>query len=396
MVFVTGGAGFIGSHTCLELLNAGYEVLVADNLCNSSVVSLKRVEEISGRKLHFEQIDVCDFDALEKIFSKYEIDSVIHFAGLKAVGESVRLPIEYFSNNLNSALSLCKVMRNHNVHNLVFSSSATVYTANPGSGVRSVSVSDEKNTSVSAMRPYEDTSRKERLFAEDGGVRGESSAEGGRAREDSSADAKRGLTESSRTGDCTNPYGWTKYMSEQIFKAVCNAYPDFSVVLLRYFNPIGAHKSGKIGEDPRGIPNNLMPYISQVAVGRRKYLTVFGNDYKTNDGTGVRDYIHVVDLARAHIKALEYAKKNKGCEVFNIGTGRGTSVLELVSAFEKENGVKIPYVIGPRRPGDVDEVFADVSKAEKILGFKAEFTVFDMCRDAWNFQKNNPEGYEKA
>ena len=337
MVFVTGGAGFIGSHTCLELLKAGREVLVADNLCNSHASSLERVERLAGKKLSFVRVDVCDREALERIFSEYDIDSVIHFAGLKAVGESVGSPVEYFSNNLGSTLSLCSVMRAHDVNRIVFSSSATVYSGSFGvpSG---------------------------------------------------------GFSESSPTGECTNPYGWTKFMSEKILSSVCVANPDFSAVLLRYFNPIGADPSGEIGEDPEGVPNNLMPYITQVASGVRERLTIFGNDYDTPDGTGVRDYIHVSDLARAHIKALEFVENNTGCEVFNIGTGRGTSVLELVRSFEEVNGVAVPYVVGARRPGDLGTVFANVSKAERLLGFRAEFGIRDMCRDAWNFQKRNPHG----
>lgn len=335
MILVTGGAGYIGSHTCVELLNKGYEVVVVDNLCNSHEESLKRVEKITGKKLVFIKADVRDEEALKKIFSAYKIESVIHFAGLKAVGESVTKPMEYFDNNLNSSLALCKVMKQYDVKNLVFSSSATVY----------------------------------------------------------SGDNEMPLKETSKTGNCTNPYGWTKYMSEQIFEALCVSDPDMSVVLLRYFNPIGAHDSGFIGEDPQGIPNNLMPYVSQVAVGKLNRLTVFGNDYNTPDGTGVRDYIHVCDLARAHLCAVDYAVKNKGCEVFNVGTGVGYSVLDIVKAFEKVNGVKVPYIIGPRRAGDLATVFSDATKAEKVLKFKTEYNLERMCQDSWNWQKNNPNGY---
>ncbi len=336
MILVTGGAGFIGSHTCIELLDNNFDVLVVDNLCNSKTESLKRVESITGKKVRFINADVCDRQSMEKVFSENKISSVIHFAGLKAVGESVQKPLEYYENNLNASLNLCHVMMKYNVFNLVFSSSATVY----------------------------------------------------------SADNTMPLKEDSKTGDCTNPYGWTKYMGEQIFKGICTAYPQMSVVLLRYFNPIGAHKSGLIGEDPQGIPNNLMPYITQVAVGKREKLTVYGNDYDTCDGTGVRDYIHVVDLAKAHLSAVEYVENHKGCEIFNIGTGHGTSVLELVEAFEKVNNVKVSYVIGKRRVGDIATVYADCSKAKKILGFETEYNIEDMCRDSWNWQTKNPDGFK--
>lgn len=335
MVLVTGGAGYIGSHTCVELLNNGYEVVVVDNLCNSHAESLDRVRKITGRDLVFVKADVRDEQALDDIFSKYDIDCVIHFAGLKAVGESVSKPTEYFDNNLNASLVLCKVMKKHGVFNLVFSSSATVY----------------------------------------------------------SSDNEVPLREDAKTGNCTNPYGWTKYMSEQIFKALCVAEKDMSVVLLRYFNPIGAHESGLIGEDPQGIPNNLMPYITQVAIGKREKLTVFGNDYDTPDGTGVRDYIHVCDLARAHICAVEFAKNHKGCEVYNVGTGIGYSVLDIVKAFEKTSGVHVAYEIGPRRAGDLATVYSNASKAEKGLNFKTQFDLEKMCKDSWNWQKNNPNGY---
>ena len=335
MILVTGGAGFIGSHACVELLNAGYDVVVADNLVNSHEKSLDRVKEITGKRPAFCKVDVCDEKALDGVFSRYEIDCVIHFAGLKAVGESVQKPLEYFQNNLDASMVLCKVMKAHGVKNLVFSSSATVY----------------------------------------------------------SGDNEVPLTETSRTGNCPNPYGWTKYMGEQIFKALCVADPELSIVLLRYFNPVGAHESGLIGEDPQGIPNNLMPYVSQVAIGRRERLTVFGDDYDTPDGTGVRDYIHVVDLARAHVLAVDYAEKHRGCEVFNIGTGKGSSVLEIVHAYEKACGKKIPYVIGPRRAGDLATVYADTKKAREVLGFRAEYDLERMCADSWRWQQMNPDGY---
>ncbi len=336
MILVTGGAGFIGSHACVELINAGYDVVVVDNLVNSHEKSLDRVFQITGKRPQFFNVDVCDEAALDQVFCKCDIDSVIHFAGLKAVGESVQKPLEYFQNNLDASMVLCKVMKAHNVKNLVFSSSATVY----------------------------------------------------------SGDNEMPLTEDSRTGNCTNPYGWTKYMGEQIFKALCVADPELSIVLLRYFNPVGAHESGLIGEDPQGIPNNLMPYVSQVAIGRRDHLTVFGNDYETPDGTGVRDYIHVVDLAQAHVLAIKYAASHKGCEVFNIGTGNGSSVLEIVHAFEKACGRKIKYEIGPRRAGDLATVYADTAKAKEGLGFVAKYDLERMCADSWRWQTMNPNGFE--
>ena len=335
-ILVTGGTGFIGSHACVELIGAGYDVVVVDNLVNSHEKSLDRVEQITGKRPLFFKADVCDKKALDEIFDRCRIDSVIHFAGLKAVGESVQKPLEYFKNNLDASMTLCEVMRNHGVRNLVFSSSATVY----------------------------------------------------------SGDNEMPLTEQSRTGNCTNPYGWTKYMGEQIFKALCVADPELSIILLRYFNPVGAHESGLIGEDPQGIPNNLMPYVSQVAIGRRDHLTVFGDDYDTPDGTGVRDYIHVVDLARAHVLAVQYAFSHKGCEVFNIGTGRGSSVLEIVHAFEKACKKKIPYEIGPRRAGDLATVYADTTKAREVLGFVAKYNLERMCEDAWRWQSLNPNGFD--
>ena len=334
-VLVTGGAGYIGSHTCLELLESGYGVVVIDNLCNSNPKSLDRVEGLTGKKLRFYEGDVRDEALLRKIFAENDIGCVIHFAGLKAVGESVAKPWEYYDNNLNSTLVLTKVMRQVGMKNIIFSSSATVYTA----------------------------------------------------------DNEMPLKETSRTGGCTNPYGWTKYMTEQILSGISHAEDDWSVVLLRYFNPIGAHKSGQIGEDPRGIPNNLMPFITQVAIGRREKLNVFGNDYDTPDGTGVRDYIHVVDLAKGHVAAVKYACAHQGCEVFNLGTGTGYSVLDMVRTFQEVNGVKVPYEVVPRRPGDIATCYADPGKSERVLGWKATHTLADMCRDSWNWQSKNPMGY---
>ena len=334
-VLVTGGAGYIGSHTCVELLESGYGVIVIDNLCNSNPESLNRVQEITGKNLKFYEGDVRDEVLLQKIFAENEIDCVIHFAGLKAVGESVAMPWKYYDNNLNSTLMLTKVMNQVGMKKIIFSSSATVY----------------------------------------------------------SADNEMPLRETSRTGNCTNPYGWTKYMTEQILSGMCTADQQWSVVLLRYFNPIGAHISGRIGEDPRGIPNNLMPYITQVAVGRREKLSVFGNDYDTHDGTGVRDYIHVVDLAKGHVAAVKFVTENAGCEVFNLGTGTGYSVLDMVNSFVSVNQVAVPYVITDRRPGDNAVCYADPDKSATLLGWKAEKTLDDMCRDSWNWQKNNPMGY---
>ena len=335
-VLVTGGAGYIGSHTCVELLGSGYDVVVIDNLCNSSAKSLDRVREITGKDLVFFEGDVRDEALLKKIFAEYPISCVIHFAGLKAVGESVAKPWEYYDNNLNTTLVLTKVMKEVGMKNIIFSSSATVYTA----------------------------------------------------------DNEMPLREESRTGNCTNPYGWTKYMTEQILSGIAHADTAWGVVLLRYFNPIGAHASGRIGEDPRGIPNNLMPYITQVAVGRRDHLSIFGNDYDTPDGTGVRDYIHVVDLAKGHVAAVKYVLENKGCQVFNLGTGTGYSVLDMVHSFIDVNRVPVPYEITDRRPGDIATCYADPAKSAKLLGWKAEKNLNDMCRDSWNWQKNNPMGYE--
>lgn len=335
-ILITGGAGYIGSHTCLCLLNKGYDIVVVDNLDNSSKESLARVTEITGKEIPFYEVDARETEKLIEIIKNHNVDSVIHFAGLKAVGESVRMPLEYYENNLVSTLHLADAMVKTGVKKLIFSSSATVY----------------------------------------------------------SADNEVPLTEGGKLG-CTNPYGWTKYMNEQILRDVSVAHPDWSIVLLRYFNPVGAHESGKIGEDPTGIPNNLMPYVSQTAVGRREYLTVFGDDYDTHDGTGVRDYIHVMDLAEGHVAAVEYAEKFTGCDAINLGTGVGYSVLDMVKAFEEANGIKVPYKIGPRRPGDLATVYSNPEKAEKVLGWKAKRTLVDMCRDLWTWQKNNPNGFGK-
>ena len=334
-ILVTGGAGYIGSHTCIELMANGYDVIVVDNLCNSNPKSLDRVEQLAGKKPKFYEGDVRDEALMRKIFAENEIAAVIHFAGLKAVGESVAQPWRYYDNNLNSTLVLTKAMEEAGCKRIIFSSSATVY----------------------------------------------------------SGDNEMPLRETSRTGNCTNPYGWTKYMTEQILSGMAHADKEWSIVLLRYFNPVGAHASGLIGEDPRGIPNNLMPFISQVAVGRREKLNVFGNDYDTHDGTGVRDYIHVVDLAKGHVAAVKYAVENLGCEVFNLGTGTGYSVLDMVKAFEEANGVKVPYQIVDRRPGDLATCYADPTKSLEKLGWKAEKTLVDMCRDSWNWQSKNPMGY---
>ena len=334
-VLVTGGAGYIGSHTCVELLQRDMGVVVVDNLVNSSPRAIERVEQITGKHVDFYVKDVRDREAMNAIFDKHRIDCVIHFAGLKAVGESVAMPLEYYDNNLFSTVTLCEVMRDHGVKNIVFSSSATVY----------------------------------------------------------SGDNEMPLREASRTGMCTNPYGWTKYMSEQILRDTAKSDNDWAIVLLRYFNPIGAHSSGLIGEDPRGIPNNLMPFISQVAIGRREYLNVFGDDYDTPDGTGVRDYIHVVDLARGHVAAINYMQQHKGESVFNLGTGNGYSVLDMVHAFEKVTGNMVPYRIAPRRPGDLATVYASPDKSAELLGWKAEYGLEDMCRDTWAWQSKNPMGY---
>ena len=336
-VLVTGGAGYIGSHTCVELINAGHTPIVIDNLRNSNPKSLQRVKEITGQEVAFYEGDVRDEALLGKIFDEHHIGCAIHFAGLKAVGESCAIPLEYYQNNLCSTMTLCKVMSERGVKKIIFSSSATVY----------------------------------------------------------SGDNEMPLRESSKTGNCTNPYGWTKYMGEQILRDVAKADPEWSVVLLRYFNPVGAHESGKIGEHPNGIPNNLMPYISQTAIGKRERLSVFGDDYDTPDGTGVRDYIHVVDLAQGHVKAMNYLCTHTGEGVFNLGTGTGYSVLDMVKAFESANGLKVPYVIAPRRPGDLATCYADPAKSAEQLGWKATHDQNDMCRDTWNWQKNNPNGYDE-
>lgn len=336
-VFLAGGAGYIGSHTAVALLEAGYEVVIADNYYNSSPEAVARVEAITGCKVACYEIDITDKAAVNDIMQKERPDCVIHFAGLKAVGESVQKPLEYYRNNIDTTLTLLECMKENDVQNIVFSSSATVY-------------------GDSDKVPY---------------------------------------VEADGRGKCSNPYGWTKAMMEQIFEDAALADNKLSVVLLRYFNPIGAHASGMIGEDPSGIPNNLMPFVAQVAIGRREKLTVFGGDYPTPDGTCLRDYIHVMDLAEGHVKAIEYAVSNKGCEVFNLGTGTPYSVLELVNAFEKSNGLKVNYEIGPRRPGDLPKVWSNANKAKALLNWEAKRTLSDMCKDAWNWQKNNPMGYKK-
>lgn len=335
-ILLTGGAGYIGSHTCVELLNSGYDVVIADNLYNSNEEVLKRIKEITGKEPKFYNADIRDREAMRTVFKENNIDAVIHFAGLKAVGESVKIPLTYYENNILGTVVLCEVMNEYGCKKIVFSSSATVY-------------------GVAEKMP---------------------------------------LTEDMPLG-AINPYGRTKLFIEDILRDICVSDPEWSVALLRYFNPIGAHESGLIGEDPKGIPNNLMPYITQVAVGRLKELSVFGNDYDTVDGTGVRDYIHVVDLARGHIKAVEFLNGHKGCEAINLGTGNGTSVLQLVNAFEKASGVKVPYKIVGRRAGDPAKVYADAEKAKKLLGWTAEYGIERMCADNWRWQKNNPNGYEE-
>lgn len=343
-ILVTGGAGYIGSHTIVELIRAGHNPVAVDNLSNSSRESLRRVEMITGRKVPFCDADIRNREELEKVFSENEFDCCIHFAGLKAVGESVAKPWEYYENNIYGTLVLTDVMRRHGCKNIIFSSSATVY-GDP---------------------------------------------------------AEIPITEACPKGRCTNPYGWTKWMIEQILTDLHTAdvkngvQKPWNVVLLRYFNPIGAHPSGLMGEDPNGIPNNLMPYITQVAVGKLEKLHVFGNDYDTHDGTGVRDYIHVVDLAKGHVKALEAVEKDCGVAVYNLGTGNGYSVLDIVGAFEKANGLDIPYVIDPRRPGDIAECYSAPDKAREELGWRAERGIVEMCRDSFNWQKNNPMGYRKG
>ena len=337
-VLLAGGAGYIGSHTAVELIQAGYEVVVADNFANSSPEAIRRAEQITGKSVKLYEADVRDTERLTEIFSENQIDAVIHFAGLKAVGESVQKPLKYYRNNIDTTLSLLETMAQFHVKNVIFSSSATVY--------------GEENRS-----PYIETMKR---------------------------------------GTCSNPYGWTKAMMEQIFEDAAKADPELSVVLLRYFNPIGAHPSGLIGEDPCGIPNNLMPFITQVAVGKRDHLTVFGDDYPTPDGTCLRDYLHVVDLAAGHVRAIDFVRKHKGIEIFNLGTGTPYSVKDIIETFERVNGVPIKHEFGPRRSGDLPEVFANVDKAKEILCWTAKYNLDDMCRDSWNWQKQNPNGYQNA
>ncbi len=335
-ILVTGGAGFIGSHTCVELLNAGYEVVIVDNFYNSQPESLNRIRKITGKDFKFYETDIRDREGLDKVFSENKIDAVIHFAGLKAVGESCQKPLEYYDNNIGGTLTLCQAMRQAGCKKIVFSSSATVY------GMSNVSP----------------------------------------------------LTEDMTIGGTTNPYGTTKYMIELILQDLYASDNDWSIVILRYFNPIGAHESGLIGENPNGLPNNLMPYVTQVAIGKLPQLNVFGNDYKTHDGTGVRDYIHVVDLALGHIKAVEKAIGTNEINTYNLGTGNGYSVLDLVKAFEKASGTTVNYKIAPRRPGDLSECYSDPTKAAKELNWKAERGLDEMCEDSWRWQKNNPNGFE--
>lgn len=334
-ILVTGGAGYIGSHTCVELLKEGYDVTIVDNLYNASEKAVERVERITGKKVTFYKEDICSRTAMEQIFEREAVDAVIHFAGYKAVGESVAKPVEYYQNNLVGTLTLCDVMRKHGVKNIIFSSSATVY-GDP---------------------------------------------------------AEIPITENCPKGTCTNPYGWTKWMLEQVLADIQTADPEWNVILLRYFNPIGAHKSGLIGEDPKGIPNNLLPYVAQVAIGKLKCLGVFGNDYDTPDGTGVRDYIHVVDLARGHVKAVQKLASREGVSIYNLGTGKGYSVLDVVHAFEKACGHEIPYEIKPRRAGDIAACYCDPRKAREELGWEAAYGIEEMCEDSWRWQTQNPDGY---
>ena len=334
-ILVTGGAGYIGSHTCVELLEAGYEVIIVDNLYNASEKAVDRIRKITGKEAVFYPVDICDREALGRVFDAHQVDAVIHFAGYKAVGESVSKPIEYYSNNIYGTLTLTDVMRSHGVKNIIFSSSATVY-GDP------------------AFVP---------------------------------------ITEECPKGVCTNPYGWTKWMLEQILTDLHTADPEWNVILLRYFNPIGAHKSGMLGEDPKGIPNNLLPYVAQVAIGKLPSLGVFGNDYDTPDGTGIRDYIHVVDLAKGHVLAIRKLADKDGVNIYNLGTGNGYSVLEVVKAFEKACGHAIPYEIKPRRPGDIAVCYCDPGKAKRELGWEAMYGIDDMCADSWNWQSKNPDGY---
>lgn len=333
-VLITGGAGFIGSHTAVEFLESGREIVIVDNFCNSSPVAIERIKKITGKDFKFYEADLCDKAALERVFEENRIESAIHFAGLKAVGESVALPLTYYYNNLTSTINLCELMSKYGAKRIVFSSSATVY-GKP----ESVPIREDFPLST------------------------------------------------------TNPYGETKLVIERILSDLCVSDPEWSVSVLRYFNPIGAHKSGLIGEDPKGIPNNLLPYIMKVAGGKLECLSVFGNDYNTPDGTGVRDYIHVVDLARAHLNALDDAEKRTGIDYFNIGTGKGYSVLEIVKAYEKATGKKVNYKIAPRRPGDIDECFADPAKAARSLGWSAKYGIDEMCADAARWQEMNPDGY---
>ena len=332
---LTGGAGYIGSHTCVCLLNAGHDVVVLDNFCNSSPEAIRRVEAITGKKVALYEGDCCNEAVLNHVLDREEIDAAVHFAGLKAVGESVSIPLRYYENNLGATITLCKALSAHNVKRIVFSSSATVY-------------GDSEIVPMHEMLPM---------------------------------------------GECTNPYGWTKWMSERILRDLSFADKDWSVVLLRYFNPVGAHESGLIGEDPSGIPNNLMPFICQTAAGVRPMLNIFGNDYDTPDGTCIRDYIHVMDLADGHLKALEYACEHQGTEIFNLGTGSGCSVKEMVETFERVNNLSLPHQYAPRRAGDIACSFAEPAKAREVLGWQATHTLDDMCRDAWNWQSKNPFGY---
>ncbi len=335
-ILITGGCGYIGSHTCLEMLAAGYDIVVLDNYYNAKPEALHRVQALAGKSFPFYECDIRDADGLRRIFRENQIDAVIHFAGLKAVGESVKKPLAYYDNNVGGTVTLCQVMAEAGCKRMIFSSSATVYGMNNPSPLR----------------------------------------------------------EDMPTGAVTNPYGRTKYIIEEILKDTCASDEEWSAVLLRYFNPIGAHESGQIGEDPNGIPNNLMPYISQVAIGKLPRLSVYGDDYDTHDGTGVRDYIHVVDLAVGHVKAVEYALGHTGAEVFNLGTGIGYSVLDIVNAFKQANGVDVPYVIAPRRAGDIATCYSDPGKAQRVLGWKAEHDLAAMCRDSWRWQSQNPKGYD--
>ncbi len=335
-ILVTGGAGFIGSHTVVELMDSGYDVVVVDNLINSSKKSIERVEQITGKTVPFYEVDIIDADKMNAVLDKEKVDACIHFAGLKAVGESVSKPWEYYENNIQGTLKLVEVLKAHGVKNIIFSSSATVY-------------GDPEFVPITEECPKK---------------------------------------------ACTNPYGWTKSMLEQILTDIQKADPEWNVILLRYFNPIGAHKSGLIGENPNGIPNNLMPYITQVAVGKLKELGVFGDDYDTVDGTGVRDYIHVVDLAKGHVKALDKIKEKCGLKIYNLGTGNGVSVLQLVKTFEEVTGQKVPYSIKPRRPGDIAMCYASADLAFKELGWKAQYGIKEMCEDSWRWQSMNPNGFE--